>query len=184
MQFITRTGTDSTAYDLKEVLASNTWMKWTQSGIANLLCQEIYEAYIDHVVNPNMSTKGIQFGQKATSGALAMDDHWPMEGIEDWIYLQVFITEKLKTLNYIIQMSEVKIHASGEKSLIIYQKPSYKLPIINDKSDQLYGNIHTELRMKGEQIIFFKIIVHRYNDFRFDVGRSFGELMEDLFKSK
>lgn len=184
MQFITRTGTFSNAYDIKEVLASDGWLRWSKSGITDLLCQEIYDAYIEHLVNPTIAIKGIQFAQKATSGALSIDDHWPMEELDDFIYLQIYLNEKLKQLNYITQMSEIKLLATGEKSLIIYQKPSYKLPLLNEKSDQLFGNIHTELKMKDDQLMFFKIIVHRYNDFRFDTGRSFGELMEALFKSK
>jgi hypothetical protein len=182
MQFISKNGTESSAYLTQEILNTSPWKKWLGGDVCDLFCKTIYDAFIEYKINPTFAGDGVKFGKNKMSAAFSLDHNFPFESIKELEYLQLFISEKLKEKCYIIQLSEDKMHINDERSLIIYQKPSFKLPLIDGKSDQLFGNIHLELRFKQEQLIFFKMIVHRYNDHKFDEGLEFDELMEFLFK--
>ncbi len=182
MQFISKNGTESSAYLPHQTLNSIEWKNWVHSDVLEIFCKTIYTAFTDYNINPVYVTDGIKFGKNKMSSAFSLDHKFPFESIQELEYFQLYICEKLKERGYIVQLSEDKGHDQGERSLIIYQKPSYKLPLIQGKSDQIFGNIHVELRFHGEKLIFFKIIVHRYNDHKFDVGLEFDELLEFLFK--
>lgn len=183
MQFISKTGTESSAYLTQNILNSPSWRDWLGGDVCQMFCKTIYSAFIEYTINPNFSESGIKFGKNKMSSAFSIDHRFPFESIQELEFLQLYISERLKKKCYIIQLSEEKINDQKERSLIIYQKPSFKLPLINGKSDQLFGNIHLELRHHEERLIFFKMIVHRYNDHKFDHGLEFDELMECLFKS-
>jgi hypothetical protein len=182
MEFITRTGTQSKVYNLNPILTSMPYLTWLESSIPHLLAKDIYAAYINYKVNPKYFSNWIRFDMNRTSGAFSIINKEIDYDLKDLTFMQIYISEKLKLQNYITNLSEEKINKPEELSLIIYQKPSYKLPPIEDKSDQVFGNIHTEIKTRNKELIFFKMIVHRYNDFRFDQGKPFEELMATLFK--
>jgi hypothetical protein len=179
--FISRTGTSSTVYPIKDIIGSSEFTAW-KKGYASELNKDLYKAYIDFLVNPEASQSGTGFEQKKGSGAL-MIKHTENSNIEQVVFLQAFITQKLTNNGYIINLAEEKQHENGDTSLIVYVKPSFKLPQLGDKADQLFGNIHMEIRHHDSILSYFKLIAHRYNDFRFDPGRSFAELMDLLFKT-
>lgn len=179
--FISRTGTSSTVYPIKDIIGSPELNAWKKE-YASELNKDLYQAYIDFLINPEASHAGIGFEQKRGSGAL-MVRHTENSTIEQVVFLQAFITQKLMNHGYIINLTEEKLHENGDTSLIVYVKPSFKLPQLGDKADQLFGNIHMEIRHHDTELSYFKLIAHRYNDFRFDPGRSFAELMDLLFKT-
>ncbi len=183
MQFISKIGTESSAYLTQEILNSSLWKKWIGGDVCDLFCKIIYDAFIEYKINPSFVHDGVKFGKNKMSAAFSLNHNFPFESIIELKFLQIYISEKLKQKCYIIQLSEDKLHSTDEKSLIIYQKPSFKLPLIDGKSDQLFGNIHLELRFKNEELILFKMIVHRYNDHKFNEGLEFDELMKFLFKT-
>lgn len=179
--FISRTGTSSTVYPIKAIIGSSDFITWKKEH-ADELNNILYQAYIAFLINPEASSAGVGFEQKRGSGAL-MVKYTEYSTIEQVILLQAFITQKLTNNGYIINLAEEKQHENGDTSLIVYVKPSFKLPQLGDKADQLFGNIHMEVRHHETKLSYFKLIAHRYNDFRFDPGRSFAELMELLFKT-
>lgn len=179
--FISRTGTSSTVYAIKDIIGSSEFNAWKKE-CASDLNNDLYQAYIDFLINPEALHAGIGFEQKRGSGAL-MVKHTENLSTDQVIYLQAFITQKLIHQGYIINLTEEKQHENGDTSLIVYIKPSFKLPQLGDKADQLFGNIHMEIRHHDTELSYFKLIAHRYNDFRFDPGRSFAELMDLLFKT-
>jgi hypothetical protein len=180
--FISRTGTSSTVYPIKEVIGSKDFVAW-KNECSREIRNEIYQGYIDYLVNPAGVRTGLNFEQKGGSGAMMVKQITSDSSVDQAIFLQGYITEILAENGYVINLTEEKQHENQETSLIVYVKPSFKLPQLGDKSDQLFGNIHMEIRFNNTELQYFKVIAHRYNDFRFDKGRSFAELMELLFKS-
>ena len=60
-------------------------------------------------------------------------------------------------------------------------KPSVKLPRREGKVEQLFGNVHIEIKADDEELDFFKIIVHRYSDSNYHEGHAFSSFIEYLF---
>jgi hypothetical protein len=183
MDFITRHGTQSKLYNLRLEILSDQYVLWQSTTVHSELTDKIYKVYLDANLNPLLADSWIRFETKGLSAAISISSVIEKFQVTDLINYQMLISEKLKTHGYIVNLSEVKQHSENEHSLIIYQKPSFKLPLINDKSDQIYGNIHSEIRIKSGELVFFKIIVHRYKDYRFDDGKTFDDLITALFKN-
>ncbi len=183
MDFLTRHGTQSKLYNLRSELLSDPYVLWQSTKAHSDITNMIYKVYVDSTLNPLLPDSRIRFEIKGLSAAISITRIWKEFHVKDLINYQMLIAEKLKDHGYIVNLSEVKQHTENEHSLIIYQKPSFKLPLINDKSDQLYGNIHSEIRIKDGELVFFKIIVHRYRDYRFDDGKTFDDLITALFKN-
>ena len=183
MDFISRHGTQSKFYDLRSEILSDQYLLWQSTNIHSEITDKIYMNYLEANQNPLLSDSWIRFETKGLSAAISISGILDKFHVTDLINYQMLISEKLKTHGYIVNLSEVKQHSENEHSLIIYQKPSFKLPLINDKSDQMFGNIHSEIRIKSGELVFFKIIVHRYKDYRFDDGKTFDDLITALFKN-
>ena len=183
MDFISRNGAQSKLYNFKSAIESEQYMNWQQSQVRFAINAMIYQEYINYSENKTASSTFIRFDIKEISGACSLFKMSSGISLQDLIYHQLQTADNIKKLGYIINLSEIKHHADHEYSLILYQKPSFRLPPVNDKSNQLYGNIHTEIRIKDDHLVFYKMIVHRYNDFRFDEGLPFDELISALFKN-
>jgi hypothetical protein len=182
MDFISRHGTQSKLYDLRSELSSDKYVYWLTTNVQRCINNLVYIAYTNTASNGLAADSWIKFETKGLSSAMSIKKIYPEFDVNDLVYFQMQLSEKLKNHGYIVNLSEVKQHTENEHSLIIYMKPSFKLPLINDKSDQLYGNIHSEIRIKNGALVFFNIIIHRYRDHRFDDGKSFDELVTALFK--
>ena len=182
MDFISRQGTQGKLYDLRSEIVSDQYVLWRTTNIHEGINSLIYNAFTNLALNALAADSWIKFETKGLSAAMSVKKILPEFNVSDWVNFQMLISEKLKIHGYIVNLSEVKQYTENEHSLIIYMKPSFKLPLINDKSDQLYGNIHSEIRIKNGELVFFNIIIHRYRDHRFDDGKSFDELVSALFK--
>ncbi len=146
-----------------------------------MICDTIYNAYIDYLVNPKYVKKPFTFGKMYHSGAFSMNELWGVFDLEDIENTFFLLTQKLIDAQYIVQLSEIKYFPDDSESQIIYLKPSYQLPKIENKSNQLLGNIHMELKTKADELVFLKIIVHRYNDSKWHAAHNFDTFMAFLF---
>lgn len=183
MDFISRNGAKSKLYNLRSEILSDQYVLWQSKKVHAFITGLIYGVYADSGLNILPYNSWIRFEIKGLSGAISITKTLDKLHVKDLINYQILMAEKLKSHGYIVNLSEIKQHSENEKSLIIYQKPSYKLPLINNKADQIYGNIHSEIRIKDNELVFFKIIVHRYRDNRFDDGKTFDDLITALFKN-
>jgi hypothetical protein len=180
--FISRTGTSSTVYPIKGIIISPGFLDWREK-YAGHTKDELYQAYINSLATPENTREGVLFEQKRGSGAMLVKHSEKNTSVEQVVFLQAFITQILIENGYVINLTEEKQHENKDTSLIVYVKPSFRLPLVGEKTNQLFGNIHMEIRHNSFRVDYFKMIAHRYNDFRFDTGRTFAELIDLLFKS-
>ena len=181
MKFITRYGTESQVYDIKPVLHSSDYIDWKSSGKAADLLQKISDGFKSTFDPTFHRDEHVKFDLRGTSGALvfhALPDNFELE---DVFFLQVLVFEKLKELGYILNLAEIKSHNEYIASHILYMKPSVKLPRREGKVEQLFGNVHIEIKAYDEELDFFKIIVHRYSDSNYHEGHAFSSFIEYLF---
>lgn len=181
MQFITKQGHTSTVYNYKSLLDSDDYLQWKASATCERIKKVVYDAYIDHSLSSSVINDFVTFDAKYHSAGFSIHKLPLGCSILDLEYFQIYIFERLATLRYIVQMSEVKNGSSTNTTKIIYQKPSARLELINGKCNQLFGNVFLELQHDCERLIFFKMIVHRYNDYKYDTGSPFDELIAYLF---
>lgn len=181
MKFITRYGTESKVYDIKPILNSSEYFEWKSNGKAYNLFTKISEGF-KSTFDPNFQRDAhVKFDLRGTSGALVINI-LPQEVIlNDVFYLQLLVFEKLKELCYILNLAEIKSHDENTFSHILYMKPSVKLPRREGKVEQLFGNVHVEIKSDHEGLSFFKIIVHRYSDSNYHEGNTFSSFVEYLF---
>lgn len=183
MKFISKIGQESTYLDYKTILNSPELNSWIENPEFTGICKTIYQAYIDYLVRPNNACSPFVFGKMYSSGALSIKELWEDIDYEKLKLTFFALAKKMIDNEYVVQLSEVKIISEEEESQIIYLKPSYRLPKIDDKANQLLGNIHLELRSKGNQLVFLKVIVHRYNDRKWHAGHDFDTFMGFIFNS-
>jgi hypothetical protein len=181
LKFITRYGTESKVYDVKPVLNSFDYLQWKTSSKAADILHKISDGFKSTFDPAFQRDPFIKFDLRGTSGALVFHTLPDNTALEDVFFLQVLIFEKLKELGYILNLSEIKSHNEYIESHILYMKPSVKLPRRDGKVDQLFGNVHIEIKSDDEELEFFKVIVHRYNDSNYHEGNAFSSFMDFLF---
>ncbi len=181
MKFITRYGTESKVYDIKPVLNSTEYHDWKSNGAASHILSKVSDAF-KSIFDPNYQRDtNIKFDLRDTSGALVIQILPESVALTDIFYLQLLVLEKLKELGYILNLAEIKNHDLNTLSHILYMKPSVKLPRREGKVEQLFGNVHVEIKSDHSGLIFFKIIVHRYNDSNYHQGNPFSTFIAYLF---
>lgn len=181
MKFITRYGTESKVYDIKPVLNSYEYLQWKNSGKATDLTHKISNGFRSTFDPAFHRDADVKFDLRGTSGALVFHSLPDNAELEDIFFLQILVFEKLRELGYILNLAEVKNHNEFLTSHILYLKPSVKLPRRDGKVDQLFGNVHIEIKSDDEELEFFKIIVHRYNDSNYHEGNPFSSFMEYVY---
>lgn len=181
MKFISKIGQESTYLDYKKILNDPIIAQWSTSLEHNQMRKIIYDAYIDYLVHSKANNSYFTFGKMYSSGAISINksfEEYEYEEIERSFFA---LAKKLIDSEYIIQLSEIKYFSNNAQSQILYLKPSYQLPKIDNKSNQLLGNVHMELKSEKDQLVFLKIIVHRYNDSKWHTGHDFDAFMDYLF---
>lgn len=181
MKFISRIGQESIYLDYKSELNREELTQWSHSEKYRDICENIYQGYIDYLVHKTFHESSFTFGKMYHSGAMSVKDLWNDVDLEQLRLTFFALAKKLIENEYIVQLSEIKSTPDNTTSLIIYLKPSYRLPKIDDKSNQLLGNVHMELKQQDDQLVFFKIIVHRYNDRKWHAGHDFDTFMAFMF---
>lgn len=181
MEFIARNGSQSSVYDIKKQYLQPEYQTFVKSNHCKYLKGLIYTSFIELGKPNTIGRDHIQFNVHRLSGVLSMTKLRDDVTIHDIMYLQLHIAERLGVLGYIVNLSEHKVQSEHEKSYIIYLKPSLKLQRIDGKINQLYGNIHTEIKLKNNELEFFKIMSHRYNDTNYVAGDTFYDLIEAIF---
>lgn len=63
MQFISKNGTESSAYLTQKILSTSQWKHWVGEDVCELFCKTIYSAFIEYKVNPSFVTDGVKFGK-------------------------------------------------------------------------------------------------------------------------
>jgi hypothetical protein len=183
VKFISRIGQESTYLDYKSELNSEDLVRWLQGEEYSDICEHIYQGYIDYLVHQKSHESPFTFGKMYHSGAISVKELWRDVDFEKLRLTFFALTKKLIENEYIVQLSEIKSTPDNTTSFIIYLKPSYRLPKIDDKSNQLLGNIHMELKKQDDKLVFFKIIVHRYNDRKWHAGHDFDTFMAFMFNN-
>lgn len=181
MKFISKIGQESVYLDYKKHMFSEELAQWLHNPDYHQICRKIYQGYIDYLVHRQCLNSAFSFGKMYHSGAMSIKELWDNVDYEKLRLTFFALTKKLTDHEYIVQLSEIKTAPDNSSSLIIYLKPSYRLPKIEEKSNQLLGNIHMELKIKDDQLSFFKIIVHRYNDRKWHAGHNFDTFMAFMF---
>lgn len=181
VKFISKIGQESTFLDYKKILKDPIITIWSTSQEHNQIRKMIYDAFIDYLVHAKASNGYFTFGKMYSSGAVSINksfEEYEFEEIEKTFFA---LAKKLIDSQYIVQLSEIKYFSNGTQSQILYLKPSYQLPKIDNKSNQLLGNVHMELKSEKDQLVDLKIIVHRYNDRKWHAGHDFDVFMNYLF---
>ncbi len=168
-------------YDIKPVLNSSEYFEWKSSDKAADFMGKILDGFKSTFDPAFHRDEHVKFDFKGTSGALVFHTLPDDIGLKDVFLLQVLVFEKLKELGYILNLAEIKSHNEYITSHILYMKPSVKLPRREGKVEQLFGNVHIEIKADDEELDFFKIIVHRYNDSNYHEGNPFSSFIEYLF---
>jgi len=181
LKFITRYGTESKVYDVKPILDSFEYLQWKNNGKAADLLLKISNGFKSTFDPAFQRDSDVKFDLRGTSGAMVFHSLPDNVELEDIFFLQILVLEKLRELGYILNLAEIKTHNEFQISHILYLKPSVKLPRRDGKVDQLFGNVHIEIKTDDEELTFFKIIVHRYNDSNYHEGNAFTSFVEYVF---
>jgi len=184
VEFIARNGSQSSVYDIKKEYQKADYLSWLEANSCQNVKDFIYDESLGLSMNRTDVAHVLRFDVHRLSGVMSMTKVPDSLALRDILYLQLCIAQQLNTLGYIVNLSEHKQHSDHEFSYIIYLKPSIKLEKIEGKINQLYGNIHTEVKIVNGQLDFFKIMSHRYSDRNYIEGSSFYELIDWIFNNK
>lgn len=124
---------------------------------------------IDFLNTPSMKGFVIHFAQTQYSK-------------RDAVHFLDFLKEKVKILNYRIQLSDVRTY-SRPKWVESVQKHYLKPRNVFEegkKIDQLYGNISIDLVLRNDQPYHLKLSATSYTDHLYQEAKTFGELMSAL----
>lgn len=177
MNFISKHGTQSRLYDVKQSFLSVEYVAWMDGGTHMALCDFVRENFEHHAIHHKTASEGIRFEQKGISWAFEINQLLEGVTVEVVLFVQLCLAQKLQEIGYIINLSEIKDHPNGDKSHIIYLKPSMRLPWVDNQVNQLYGNIHIEVKTNEDQLLFCKMLVHPYNDRNYHEHMPFSELI-------
>lgn len=155
------------------------YLEWLESSKIRYFLNIIYQAYIDTLSNQNHSPF-IDFTLQKTYSGLrlkAPEDTWNKQ---DYLFLQMYLAQKTKSLDYILKMSEIKTkskNAGLETIYNIYLKPShnYKVEI---PVDQRYGNVQLELVIHDELVSYLRVKLMVYQDRNYQPASDFGEWLK------
>lgn len=182
MDFISKTGSQSALYDIAGIKESKEWLVWMDNKEYLPLCLTICQLNDLYCIGESVDpSTGIQFYTKGTSSALVLDGILLKKEFSFMQFFQLYLTERLANAGYIIQLRETKRTATTETHWIIYLKPSYSLPAVNGRGNQLFGNLHLNVKTDDTGLkAKLQITIHQYTDYQFNTGSPFADLIRLL----
>jgi hypothetical protein len=100
----------------------------------------------------------------------------------DYIHYCSYLIDRLTQNGYILHLSEIKSKKTAGtvmQSIKAYLKPSRKR-VIENKNEQIYGNITLDISSKADRLFRFKISCSYYQDQHFHDPLDFKTFVEDI----
>ncbi len=175
--------------EVRETIKRNTsYLQDYQDWIANKSIQKLIEpiqkAYHFKKININSATQVHLLRSGGANGFAITYD--PVFGKEAFQFLLDYWKDKIKTLNYQLQIAERRITEKKdyvETKEKYYLKPSIRLEAMQNKlCNQLYGNILLEYVQIDERPSYLKVLVTYYVDALFSEVLDYDDLVKILFE--
>jgi len=152
--------------------------RWKLSDACMDFCSLVYDSFLE-----NKRHSSLTFLKFRSSSGFIINLEKEKAKLRDAQRFMDFLQEKVLSFNYKRQNSNYRLYTKNNKTEKIerfYMKP--RLNVLEDrKVDQLYGNVMIELTIREEKPLKLKFQVNRYSDRNYSDGRTFEQLMEELF---
>lgn len=156
------------------------FLEWKNDRHHQLMKQRLQQAYFNYATGGDAMDAAFEFLHSPISNGFVLF-HRQTYRLDTWDYrfFQHDISLKLKELNYIINLADVKSGAKANGVETIYRyylKPSSRLRQA-PKAQQLYGNISIEVILRDDVPYMVRCIANSYQDQNFHPPKPFGELI-------
>jgi hypothetical protein len=154
--------------------------QWVLAKMHHGLQNHLNEMRMIRISNPAADVNYFVHESKLSNGFyFYLEEPWSGK---DYSFFVQYIIEKLKEEGYYINNSLREAKEQGDELLTIeefYLKPSLRfrreLPY-----EQLFGNVHLELKSKNDEVQMIKVVVNSYSDRNFKEAVSYDKFL-DLF---
>lgn len=167
-------------FDIKSIWEDESFRYFTSDPVFYDILQGILDNFTTYRYHRKNVSTAIKFDVSAFSGGFVASSFAHNVTPVEATYMLSYFSLVLKQHSYINNLLEEKTNADHSITYTAYQKPSIRLPHIDGKAQQLYGNIHIDTTCLNKEVQSFKLIAHRYCDSKFSDGYPFDDLIQLL----
>ena len=159
----------------------NEYKNWLGADMQKGLQDHLQELRLIRNSNPTANVNYYVHRSKLSNGFyFYLKNPWTAN---DYNFFAQFIIDKLKSKGYVLSntLREAK-EIQGELGVIeeFYLKPGLRfrreMPY-----EQLYGNVHIEVKSKNDNVLMLKVLVNTYSDRNFKEALSFDSFLDLVF---
>ncbi len=153
---------------------------WKNTRVRTMLSDWLSSQYALHQALPKEVEDTLGFLNTPSSNGFVIHFYKTNYSRRDLIWLAEYFKERVLTLDYRLQMSDVRTFSRNDKVEVIerhYLKPR---PGASEKAVQRYGNITIEAILQNDRPYRLRFQASTYQDSRFKTAENFSDLMEAL----